>query len=116
MNWQQQNPQYEVITQSNSTKLKLFISEITLLLFNNSQEEEGVRNVVAECLGKLALNDYDIVVPQLKTKLTQSDSTRTTVIDTIKYAITDEPLPIDKKLKRNIVAFLEQLNKSQPVR
>ncbi|KAL9653139.1 hypothetical protein ABK040_006355 [Willaertia magna] len=106
----------EVITQSDSTKLKPFISEITPLLFDNSQEEEeGVRNVVAECLGKLALNDYDTVVPQLKTKLTQSDSTRATVIGAIKYAITDEPSPIDEKLKGDIAAFLEQLNKSQPV-
>jgi len=106
----------EVITQSESAKLKPFIPEITPLLFDNSQEEEeGVRNVVSECLGKLAINDYDSVVSQLKSKLNQSDSTRSTVIGAIKYAVTDEVSPIDEKLKADLPIFLEQLNKSQPV-
>ncbi|KAF0974587.1 hypothetical protein FDP41_006619 [Naegleria fowleri] len=106
----------EVITQSEASKLKPFIPEITPLLFDNSQEEEeGVRNVVSECLGKLAINDYDNVVSQLKEKLTLSDATRSTVIGAIKYAVTDEPSPIDNKLTEDLPVFLAQLNKNQPV-
>ncbi|EFC40891.1 predicted protein [Naegleria gruberi] len=106
----------EVITQADANKLKEFIPEITPLLFDNSQEEEeGVRNVVSECLGKLAVNDYNNVVSQLKEKLNQSDATKSTVIGAIKYAITDEASPIDDMLRADLPIFLQQLNKQQPV-
>lgn len=44
-----------------------FISQVLPLLFEYSESpEEGIRNVVAECVGKLALMDPRTVLPQLK--------------------------------------------------
>lgn len=55
--------------------------------------EEGTRNVVAECLGKLTLINPVELLPKLKSYLTKNSSmTRSTVISAIKFTISDQVL------------------------
>lgn len=47
--------------------LKPYVESIwTLLLKHSECQEEGTRNVVAECLGKLTLIDPETLLPRLK--------------------------------------------------
>ena len=54
-----------------------------------ARDEDGIRNVVAECLGKLAVVS-DIVLPSLEQKLQDPDALmRGTVINSLRYALTE---------------------------
>jgi len=106
----------EVISQAIGEKLKPFISDAVTLLFDNcDNEEEGIRNVVSECLGKLALVDYAAVMPKLKSLLGDSELKRSATISAVKYTITDQPRDSDAKLKSDIQDFLKLLNKNESV-
>lgn len=106
----------EIITEAEDEKLKPFINDTVPLLFENCEnEEEGIRNVVAECLGKLALVDYENVMPKLKDLLRSSEVKRATVISAVKYTITEQPQEIDASLKADLQDFFTMLNKSQNV-
>ncbi|KAG0449136.1 hypothetical protein HPP92_027467, partial [Vanilla planifolia] len=66
----------EVIARQSSDKAghneleDVYIEKILALLFNHCEsEEEGVRNVVAECLGKIALVEPRNLIPALKQEL-----------------------------------------------
>ena len=63
----------------------------TVLLNHCECQEEGTRNVVAECLGKLTLVNADELLPKLK-KYLSSDSAliRSTVVTAIKFTISDQ--------------------------
>lgn len=53
--------------------------------------EEGTRNVVAECLGKLTLIDPANLLPKLKRSLNSpSPLMRTTVVTAVKFTISDQ--------------------------
>ena len=53
--------------------------------------EEGTRNVVAECLGKLALIDPVMLLPKLKSHLARPSALiRSTVITAVKFTISDQ--------------------------
>ena len=53
--------------------------------------EEGTRNVVAECLGKLTLIDPPGLLPKLKSYLrSHSSLTRSTVVTAVKFTISDQ--------------------------
>ena len=53
--------------------------------------EEGTRNVVAECLGKLTLIDPPTLLPKLKEHLkTSSPLIRATVVTAVKFTISDQ--------------------------
>ena len=53
--------------------------------------EEGTRNVVAECLGKLALINPVELLPKLKNQLARPSALiRSTVITAVKFTISDQ--------------------------
>lgn len=53
--------------------------------------EEGTRNVVAECLGKLTLINSAELLPKLKSYLASPSAlTRSTVVTAVKFTISDQ--------------------------
>ncbi|KAL5714673.1 Cullin-associated NEDD8-dissociated protein 1 [Ranunculus cassubicifolius] len=84
------------------------VEKILNLLFNHCEsEEEGVRNVVAECLGKLALIEPAKLVPALKVRTTSpAGFTRATVAIAIKYSMVERPEKIDEIIFPEISSFL----------
>ncbi|CAB0035380.1 unnamed protein product [Trichogramma brassicae] len=110
-----------------------FVEQIWDLLEKHCEcVEEGTRNVVAECLGKLTLINPVELLPDLrKLLLSESPLMRTTVVTAIKFTISDQvhknqifinflhkltlkhillqPQPIDPLLKQNLSVFLEAL-------
>lgn len=77
--------------------------------------EEGSRNVVAECLGKLVMVMPENRLPLLEQAL-QSNSAlmRTAVVSAIKFTISDQPQPIDPLLRQCIGKFLYALKDPEP--
>uniref|UniRef100_A0A915K9S7 TATA-binding protein interacting (TIP20) domain-containing protein n=1 Tax=Romanomermis culicivorax TaxID=13658 RepID=A0A915K9S7_ROMCU len=74
--------------------------------------EEGVRNVVAECLGKLCFLDPSTLVPRLKSGLNVEKSAymRATIITSLKFTIVDQPQSFDVVLKEHIGDFLKSID------
>ena len=106
----------EIISaQSGSSKgitvLEPYVPAIWKQLFKHCEcSEEGTRNVVAECLGKLCLICPDKLLPELRNSLSsQSPLMRTTVVTAMKFTISDQPQPIDTLLKDCIGHFLGAL-------
>jgi len=92
--------------------LQSYQDEILPILFSDCEsEEEGVRNVVAECLGKFALVSPEKLVPKLAEGAENKSShlTRGTVVAALKFAIVDRSLPIDQMLLEQIPKFLKLL-------
>lgn len=59
----------EAASGTGATTLQPYLQPILALLFENCEsEEEGTRNVVAECLGKFALISPDQIVPLLEVR------------------------------------------------
>ncbi|KAK6945544.1 TATA-binding protein interacting (TIP20) [Dillenia turbinata] len=84
------------------------VEKILKLLFNHCEsEEEGVRNVVAECLGKIALIEPAKLVPALKVRTSSPSAfTRATVVIAVKYSIVERPEKIDDIIYPEIASFL----------
>ncbi|XP_026534350.1 cullin-associated NEDD8-dissociated protein 1-like [Notechis scutatus] len=101
----------EVISSSPAESLKPYGEDIWALLFKHCEyTEEGTRNVVAECLGKLTLVNPSQLLPRLKKQLfSGSPYARSTVVTAIKFTISDHPQPIDPLLKGCIGDFLKPL-------
>lgn len=77
--------------------------------------EEGSRNVVAECLGKLVLVNPEELLPRLQQALqSENPLMRTAVVSAIKFTISDQPQPIDALLRQCIGQFLHALQDSEP--
>ncbi|KGL73172.1 Cullin-associated NEDD8-dissociated protein 1, partial [Tinamus guttatus] len=101
----------EVISASPPDGLQLYVEDIWALLFKHCEcTEEGTRNVVAECLGKLTLVNPSELLPRLKKQLASgSPHARSTVVTAVKFTIADQPQPIDALLKGCIGDFLKTL-------
>ncbi|KAL2939472.1 Cullin-associated NEDD8-dissociated protein 1 [Bienertia sinuspersici] len=101
----------EVIVRQSTEKAEFqasSVDKILNLLFNHCEsEEEGVRNVVAECLGKIALIEPTKLVPALKLRTTSpAGFTRATAVIAIKYSLVERPEKIDEILHPEIASFL----------
>lgn len=105
----------EAATGTGASILQPYLTPILALLFENCEsEEEGTRNVVAECLGKLALISPEQLVPLLKERVTSpSTHARSTVITALKYTILEQPQPIDALLKPAMPNFLSLLKDTE---
>ncbi|KAH3767418.1 cullin-associated NEDD8-dissociated protein 1 [Pelomyxa schiedti] len=88
---------------------------LKLLCAHCESDEEGTRNVVAECLGKLTLLIPGEVVPKLDQKLEGPPFARSTVVATFKYAVTDQPQPVDTFLMERMPRVLNLLDDPEPV-
>ncbi|KAF9154219.1 Cullin-associated NEDD8-dissociated protein 1 [Linnemannia schmuckeri] len=102
----------EVITRytqkQGGQELEAHASQIWALLFDNCEsQEEGTRNVVAECLGKLTLTNPYKFLPELQSRLrSDSPQIRGTVVSAFKYTFTDNARSYDELLRPLIVEFL----------
>uniref|UniRef100_A0AAQ5XTX0 TATA-binding protein interacting (TIP20) domain-containing protein n=1 Tax=Amphiprion ocellaris TaxID=80972 RepID=A0AAQ5XTX0_AMPOC len=96
----------EVISACPASSLSPHVESIWALLFQNCEcQEEGTRNLVAECLGKLTLGNPAQLLPRLKQQLKAgSPLARSTVVTAIKFTIVDHPALIDSLLKDCIAA------------
>ncbi|KAM6928453.1 cullin-associated NEDD8-dissociated protein 2 [Xenentodon cancila] len=101
----------EVISACPASGLSPHVESIWSLLFQHCEcQEEGTRNLVAECLGKLTLVNPAQLLPRLKQQLKAgSPLARSTVVTAIKFTIVDHPAPIDSLLKDCIGDFLKTL-------
>ncbi|CAH2102688.1 unnamed protein product [Euphydryas editha] len=88
--------------------LRPFIPEIWVQLSKHCQcAEEGSRNVVAECLGKLCLLEPQDLLPHLKEFLKSPEPlTRTTAVTAVKFTISDQPQAIDGLLRACMAELL----------
>ena len=111
----------EIISYSsheNLSQLDGHIDSIWRTLFAHCEcPEEGTRNVVAECLGKLTLLKPEKLLPILREtflnhtqkKQHSSPYVRSTIITAIKFTIVDQPQHIDTILNNFIKDFLNGL-------
>ncbi|XP_068626901.1 cullin-associated NEDD8-dissociated protein 1 [Battus philenor] len=95
--------------------LRPFIPEIWVQLSKHCQcAEEGSRNVVAECLGKLCLLEPKDLLPHLKEFLKSPEPlTRTTAVTAVKFTISDQPQAIDPLLRACMSELLVPLRDTE---
>ncbi|KAM8915567.1 cullin-associated NEDD8-dissociated protein 1-like isoform 1-T2 [Spinachia spinachia] len=101
----------EVISACPASGLSPHVEAIWTLLFQYCEsDEEGTRNLVAECLGKLTLLKAAQLLPRLRQQLTAgSPLTRSTVLTAVKFTIVDQPAAIDALLRDCMGDFLKML-------
>eukprot|EP01119_Soliformovum_irregulare_P025203 TRINITY_DN9265_c1_g3_i1.p1 TRINITY_DN9265_c1_g3~~TRINITY_DN9265_c1_g3_i1.p1 ORF type:complete len:1236 (-),score=487.10 TRINITY_DN9265_c1_g3_i1:55-3762(-) len=107
----------EIIVRQSASKegvegLKKYQDTVLPLLFENCESpEEGTRNVVAECLGKLALVSPNQLVPALVERIESANAfTRATVVTALKFSIVDRSSEVDSMLVPQMPKFLNLLN------
>mmetsp|Transcript_56920 Transcript_56920/g.180106 ORF Transcript_56920/g.180106 Transcript_56920/m.180106 type:complete len:694 (+) Transcript_56920:1730-3811(+) len=90
-------------------------AKVRELLFRYGEsEEEGVRNVVAECLGRLVASAPAELVPALEGRLGEkSPHMRATAVTALKYALSEKPnlaAPLDPVVGPSMGRFLGLLS------
>ena len=84
-----------------------YIQNMLPLLFENAASpDEGVRNVVAECLGKIALCEPTLLDELKKRASDAAGPIRQTIVTAIRHAVVEAPHPIDEHLQADIGIFL----------
>ena len=101
----------EALSEEGMAKLHKHIEEIWGLLFNHCEsKEEGTRNVVAECLGKLTVMNPELLLVELRKRLSSpSEFTRGIVAAAVKFTISEKPSPIDNMLRACFGEFMRLL-------
>jgi len=77
-----------------------------------SSDDEGTRNVTAECLGRLATAHPERLVPQIVAHL---DTAPVEMVSTLKYMILEKPHPIDAVLGEHMSAFMSLLKDAEDI-
>ncbi|BGP01934.1 Armadillo-type fold [Rhodotorula toruloides] len=102
----------EVIIHSSTESLAAISDQLWTPLFENCEaQEEGTRNVAADCLGQLTVINPAKYLPQLQTRLS-SDSrhTRATVIAALRFTFTNDSTTYDELLAPLIVEFFKLMH------
>jgi len=69
--------------------------------------EEGIRSIVAECMGRLCLVDPGNFLPDLlRCAQHESPRVRSTAVTAVRFIIADHPLPVDELLRPRMGDFL----------
>jgi len=104
-----------IVRQSSSSTgieaLQAYQKDILPILFEECEnEEEGTRNVVAECLGKLTVVNPKELVPTLSQRIASpSAKTRSTVVTALKFTVVERTQLIDQLLLPEMPKYLELL-------
>jgi len=98
---------------SGQATLRGYVEQMLPRLFEFAErDEEAVRNVVAECLGKLAAVAPDAVVPALEARLSHASAlTRAAVVNSLRFTLTEfaSGAPIPAVLLASLRQFLMTL-------
>lgn len=106
--WRTSSPEKHLSAFDNTAREHCACAQVLRLLLANCEVEEECRNVVAECMGHLALLFPAEVLPALLQRHSDpSPSARAAAVTAVKAAVVPEPHPIDDLLKDSIEAFLE---------
>eukprot|EP00743_Colponemidia_sp_Colp-15_P002918 GILK01003157.1.p1 GENE.GILK01003157.1~~GILK01003157.1.p1 ORF type:complete len:1261 (+),score=324.06 GILK01003157.1:67-3783(+) len=96
-----------------ATQLKPHVEQILPMLLEHCRsEEEGVRNLVAECMGRLGVIDPDRVIPMINSQLhAESPLIRSTVTTAIRFAFSKQVSPAAlQSLMSDYLATLNDLD------
>lgn len=104
---------YHSSNQNGLEALRPYINDIWNILIKHCEcNEEGTRNVVAECLGKLTLLDPEHLIKNLESYLDcPSPLARSTVVTAIKFTITDQVILEIKSFKKLFKIILKLIIK-----
>jgi cullin-associated NEDD8-dissociated protein 1 len=100
------------VSQEKVRELHQFLDGILPILLRNAEsKEDGTRNVVAECLGKLALiNPQPLIKKFVELVASECSQVRSTVITALKFMIVEQIHPIDAELQSVMPTFLSLLH------